>query len=250
MKTIHILKDLSVIMLIAIACVSCEKTYTSDNLSTLTYYPKFEMTGAELVLSPLGTAYTDPGIKAIENGKEISVTTTIVGTIQSYSGTTVNSSLANEYLIVYSATNSDGFVGTASRTVWVAKTGDLATSIEGLYTSTVVRNGSSSAQYTNMKYILIYKTGTNTYKISDGIGGYYAIGRAYGVDYRAVSGNITAVDIPSNNFTYPGTFGVGAFGGAATMSGMSVNAVTKKITFTTAWDAGYTFVVTLTQVNV
>jgi hypothetical protein len=250
MKTKNIFKKLSGLILIAAVFVSCEKDLTSENLSTITYYPVFEKTGPSLVLASLGTAFTDPGIKAIENGKEIPVTTTVTGTIQGYSGIAVNSDVADEYLFQYSATNSDGFKGNDSRTVWIAKTGDLVTSIEGLYTSTVERNGNQSAQYKNMAYVLIYKTGANTYKISDGIGGYYAIGRAYGAGYRAGTTTITANNIATNDFSIDGTFGVGAFGGVATLSGITVDPVAKTVSFITDWDAGYTFVVKMTQVQI
>lgn len=247
MKTV---RNLIAVFFVALAMVSCEKNPDTANLSTITYFPIFEMTGDELILAPLGTPYTEPGIKALENGVEIPVTTSVTGTVQTYSGTTVNSNLANQYLITYSATNSDGFVASAERTVWLANTGDLVTSIEGLYTSTVVRNGVSSAQYRNMPYILIYKTGDNTYRISDGIGGYYDLGRGYGPDYRATPCTVTAVDIPANNFTFGGPFPVGAFGGSAEITAFSVDPATKTINFTTVWSSGYTFVVTLKQVTI
>jgi hypothetical protein len=250
MKTTNLYRNIIALFFIALSLVSCEKNVDSDNISKITYYPTFEMTGEELQIIPLGTPYTDPGIVATENGQEIPVATSVVGTIQTYSGTAVNSDLANEYLINYSATNSDGFQGNAARTVWVVNTGDLVTSIEGLYTSTVVRNGAVNPQYADMSYILIYKTGDNTYEISDGIGGYYDLGRAYGPTYRATPCVVTAVDIPGNNFTYGGAFGVGAFGGSAEISGLTVDPVAKTVSFSTSWDAGYTFVVTLTQVNI
>ena len=251
MRTMKLYKYLAALFLIAVSFVSCEKNVDSGNPSRITYYPTFEVTGSTLLLLPAGTPYTDPGVTATENGQNLPVTTSVVGTIQSYSGTTVDTDLENEYLVNYTATNSDGFSGSTSRTVWVAVTGDLVTSIEGLYTSTVVRNGASSAQYTDMPYILIYKTGANTYSISDGIGGYYDLGRGYGPTYRATPAEVTAVDIAANNFTYGAAFGVGAFGGSSEMSGMTVDPVAKTVTFTTVWDGGpYTFVVTLTQVTI
>jgi hypothetical protein len=251
MRTIKLYKNLVVLLFIVLSVVSCEKNIDSDGLSKITYYPDFEMSGDELILLPSGASYTEPGIIARENGQEIEVTTTVQGTIQSFSGSTIDTELDNEYLITYSATNSDGFSGIASRSVWVATTGDLVTSIEGLYTSTVVRNNVVSNQYKDMGYILIYKTGVNTYEISDGIGGYYDLGRGYGPTYRAIPAEVTAVDIPSNNFTYGGTFGVGAFGGSSEMSGLTVDPVAKTISFTTVWDGGpYTFKVTLTQVTI
>lgn len=250
MRTMKIHIKLTIFVLAALSIVSCEKSIDSDGLSKITFYPEFAVNGDELLLVPSGNPFTDPGVTAQENGQDITVTSSVVGTVQGYSGTTVDADLDNEYIITYSATNSDGFSASTTRTVWVVTTGDLVTSIEGLYTSTVLRNGASGAQYTNMPYILIYKTGANTYEISDGIGGYYDLGRAYGPTYRAIPAEVTAVDIPSNNFTYGGPFGVGAFGGIAEMSNLTVDPVAKTITFTTVWDSGYTFVVTLKQVTI
>lgn len=251
MKTTKIYRKLIGLFFITMVLISCEKNVDTDNISKITFYPTFVMTGDDFQIITLGTPYSDPGIAATENGQDLPVTTSVVGTIQSYSGSAVNPDLANEYLINYSATNSDGFQGTASRTVWVVKTGDLVTSIEGLYTSTVVRNGVVSGQYADMPYVMIYKTGDNTYEISDGIGGYYDLGRGYGPGYRATPAEVTAVDIPSNNFTFGGSFGVGAFGGAADITAFSVDPVAKTISFTTVWDGGpYTFVVVMTQVNI
>jgi hypothetical protein len=251
MKTTKIYRKLIGLFFIAAVLISCEKNVDSDGISKITYYPTFEMVGDDFQIIPLGTPYTDPGISATENGQDLPVTTTVTGTIQDYSGSAVNSDLANEYLIDYSATNSDGFQGSASRVVWVVSTGDLVTSIEGLYTSTVVRNGVVSAQYADMEYVMIYKTGDNTYQISDGIGGYYDLGRGYGPGYRAVPAEITAVDIPGNSFTFGPSFGVGAFGGSADITAFSVDPVAKTISFTTVWDGGpYTFEVVLTQVTI
>lgn len=250
MRTIKFYKSLAVLFFVTISFVSCEKNIDSDELSFITFYPEFVMEGDEVILVNQGDAYAEPGITALENGEEIAVTTSVDGTVQPFSGTTIDSDLPNEYVFTYSATNSDGFTATSGRTVWVYQTGDLVTSIEGLYISTVKRTGATVSYFRNMAYILIYKTGVNKYTISDGIGGWYDIGRAYGPGYRATPIEVTAVDIPGNSFTYSGNFGVGAFGGVATMSGFTVDPVAKTITFSTVWDSGYTFDVTLTQVNI
>ena len=69
---------------------------------------------------------------------------------------------------------------------FVARQGDLVNSIEGVYTSTVVRDNVSAPQYDDMKYVIIKKVDTDTYELSDGIGGYYDLGRAYGIAYAAL----------------------------------------------------------------
>lgn len=229
--------------LLAFSFWSCDKEYESHY--RITNFPEFEMTGDEVIFNTFGTPFTDPGIKATENGKDIPVTTTVSGDF--FGASSFDANATDRYLFTYSATNSDGYSASTSRLVYNIKTGDLVNSIEGLYTSTVVRNGASSAQYTNMKYVVIAKASGNTYKLSDAIGGYYDIGRVYGAAYRASGMTITANDIAANNFNF-GTAVVPGFGGTATMESMTVNAANKTITFTSKWNV-YTFVVTLKQVQ-
>ncbi|MCA0348293.1 MAG: DUF5012 domain-containing protein [Flavobacterium sp.] len=226
--------------------ISCEKESTGG-VSRVTNYPEFTLLGDDVIYVNKGNEYIDPGVIVTEGGVEIPYETTITGTFRG--GTTLDTNVVDVYQIVYSATNQDGFSGSIARTVYVIENGDLTTNISGLYTSTVVRNGSSSAQYTNMEYILVWKKDNGTYEMSDGIGGYYAIGRGYGNAYTARPVIITANDIPSNSFTIP-AFTVGTFGGVASMSGLTANSVNNTLSYTTIWDAGYTFVVTLTKVNI
>lgn len=231
-------------VLLAFAFSGCQKEY--EDLYRVTYYPNFEMTGDEVIFNPFGTNFTDPGVKATEGDKDIPVTTTISGDF--FGATSFSANAADRYLFTYSATNSDGYEATTSRLVYNVKTGDLVNSIEGLYTATVARNKVVTAQYTDMEYIMITKTAANTYVLSDAIGGYYDIGRAYGAAYRAPGMTVTSTNIPGNSFTF-GTSEVGSFGGAVTMKSMTVNAATKTIVFESDWDSGYTFVVTLKQVQ-
>lgn len=243
MKNLRIIYLLSV--LLAFAFSGCEREKEAEELYDITYYANFEMTGDEVIFNPFGTAFTDPGIKATEADAEIPVTTTVSGDF--FGGSSFDANAADRYLYTYKATNSDGYEATTSRLVYNVKTGDLVTSLEGLYTATVVRNKVVSAQYTNLKYVLIAKTAANTYVLSDAIGGYYDIGRAYGAAYRAPGMTITSTDIPGNAFTF-GSSVVGSFGGAVTMKSMSVNAANKTIDFECTWNV-YTFVITLKQVQ-
>src|SRR5690606_9235811 len=136
-------------------------------------------------------------------------------------GTTLNTDVDDIYQVTYSAVNVDGFPGTISRTVIVYDNGDLVNSIAGLYRSTVSRDGVLTAQYTDLEYILIWNVSGNEYRISDAIGGYYAIGRAYGNGYAAPA-TIIANNIPANDFTIP-NFPVGTFGGTVSGNTMTVN---------------------------
>lgn len=223
---------------------SCEKV--TENVSRTTFFPNFDFKGAKVVFQELGTPYVDPGCTATEDGKNLPITMSVVGENTGYKGTVVKTDVIDKYTITYTALNSDSFPGTRQRVVWVAKTGNLTTSIEGVYTSTVVRNNVSAAQYTDMQCVVISKKSGNDYLLSCGIGGYYSIGRAYGPAYAAPV-TITANNIGANNFSFA-NFEVGGFGGAVTISAFTVNPATKTINFTADWSS-YKFVVTLKQVQ-
>jgi len=231
--------------ILSITLFGCEKDY--EEHYRITYFPDFVVNGDAVVYNTFGESFTDPGVIATEAGEELPVTTVISGDF--FGGTSFDANTTERYLFTYSAVNSDGYTGSVSRQVYNINTGDMVTNIEGMYTSTVVRNGSTGAQYTNMQYIVISKGSGGTYKLSDAIGGYYDIGRGYGADYRAQGMTVTANDIASNDFSFGSDIPVGAFGGSLTMVSMTVDAASKTITFTSDWDAGYTFVVTLTQVQ-
>lgn len=226
--------------------VSCDSADTTGNVSRVTNYPIFTLLGDDVIYVQKGDEFIDPGVIVTEGGNAIPYTTTVSGDYRG--GTTLDTNVVDVYQVVYSAQNQDGFSGSASRTVIVYENSDLVSSISGLYLSKVVRNGVSSAQYTNMKYVLVWKNSNGTYEMSDGIGGYYNLGRGYGVGYAARPVIITANDISTNNFAPIPTFGVGAFGGTATMSGLNANPSANTLSFSTVWSAGYTFNVTLTKV--
>lgn len=239
-----------IVLVLLLPLAACEDE-SSAGLSRVTYFPDFTYNGDEEVFVEKGTAFEDPGVTATEQGNSIDVNVSASGTY--FGETSLDTSKPDIYTVTYAASNKDGFVGTQERTVIVAGQGDLVTNLEGLYTSTVVRNGVSGAAYTDMEYIIIRKTGDNTYELSDGIGGYYDLGRAYGPGYAAQPATFTANDIATNDFTFGPSFGAGAFGGEAQITAMTVNAATKTINFTSVWEADavteYTFKVTLKQVE-
>ena len=246
------MKKLFILAFISTMLWSCDDASTAD-VSDITYYPDFEVLGDAVIFIPKGGTYTDPGVNVSEAGTEIEYTTSISG---KYSGgRSVNTNVADIYTVSYNAVNQDGFSGTAGRTVIVYEDSDLVTGIEGLYLSTSNRDGALTAQYTNMQYVMITKNDDGTYKLSDGIGAYYDIGRAYGAGYASPV-TITANNIPANNFTIDNPFPVGTFGGNTVLTDFTVNATAGTITFKSVWDAadddpatGYTFAVTLTKVQ-
>jgi hypothetical protein len=246
MKTFNL-----IIILGALFLASCENDPGIEP-SQETFLPKIELLGSSNVSLTCGTtSYTDPGVNATENGAAVTPTVTIS---PRYFGSSQIDG-ADIYDISYVAINVDDIPGATFRTVFIPPcNGDLVNSIEGLYTSTVVRTSAAGAvltgpQYTNMKYVLIKKSGDNTYQISDAIGGWYEYGRALGVAYAAPGATITANNIAANDFTYGDAATVGGFGGTATLTGFTVDAANKQIVMSSVWSEGFSFVATLTQVN-
>ena len=245
-----------VLMLMATFVVLSACETDSEGVSRPTFYPVFTLNGDEEMFVTPGDPYTEPGATAQEEGAEIETSVSYAGTYFSGNVSSIDTDVPDKYTVTYSAVNKDGFPGTKERIVYVVGQGDLVNSIEGLYTSTVDRVPAAvpafDGQYQNMEYVLIAKTGANTYVLSDVIGGYYdlPLGRGFGAGYAGPGATVTANNIPANNFTFGPAVAVGAFGGAAEIKSMVVNATAKTIKFVTEWDGGpYTFTVTLKQVQ-
>lgn len=215
--------------------------YEEPVASRISYLPKIELNGSDEVLDCSASSYTDPGAEASISGQPVDVTTTIT---PGYFDSEVIES-PDFYTIGYSAYNSDGIPGTATRSVFLPPcNGDLVTDISGVYTSTASENGESGDAFTNMAYVLIKKTGSDTYSISDAIGGWYDIGNAYGSDYAAKGLIITANNIAANDFS---SNTIDFFGGGISLTSMSVDPATKTIHLVTTWEFGYEYVMDLTQ---
>lgn len=232
--------------------ISCESDSTS-NVSKVTYYPLLTLNGDEIMFVQSGTTFADPGIIATEGDNTLEYTTSIKSKYRNQ--TSINTNIIDEYTITYSAVNQDGFPRTINRKVIVYKTGDLINSIEGVYISTVLRNGSplpsDQGSSINMKYVYIWKNTDGSFEISDAFGGWYDIGRAFGVEGASPGGTITG-NIATNSFTFPGNpFTNTYFGGPANITGVSVNPSTKIITLSCHWSGSteYNFVSTLEQVQ-
>lgn len=224
--------------------------------STLTVYPVITLTGDNPYYVNAGETYTDPGATAMIGDTEVPIVTTFVGRYRGNTSSTLDTNIADDYTVQYTAVNADGFSATATREVIVTKTGDLVNSIEGLYTSTVFRNGvqpaATAANYTDIEYIFIWKNSDGSYGISDAFGGWYLFGRAI-ADSETPGGKIIANNIPANSFSFPGTLTNKYFGGTAHITAMTVNPANKTIDVTTVWAADasttYTFTFKLTQVQ-
>lgn len=228
---------------------SCDDEPSASDISRVTFFPTFEYEGGDLAFVSCGSSFELPEVKATEAGVELTTTTTVEGTLTG--ATTFDVNVADKYVITTSAVNADGFPGQVVRTVWVVCTGDLVNSIEGLYTSTVARNGPNPT-YFDLKYILIRKVEgtTDEYEISNADGGWYEFGRNLGPGYSSPGARIIANDIPSNSFSFGPAVPVNGFGGLITITSMTVDPDTKTIVYTSDWTLGFTFTATLTQVAI
>ena len=155
-----------------VALTSCNDDNDQLTDSRLTYYPVLEIQGDEFVQVPIGTTYTEQGCKATLNGEDFTSNVKTIGS--------VDSDQPGLYYITYSATNSDGFTVTATRTVAVCDP-TITTDISGTYT---VQDGSSVNGKNYVGYtVKIKKAAPGIFYVSDFFGGFYDQGRGYGSAY-------------------------------------------------------------------
>ncbi len=225
--------------LLAITFASCEKKY--ENIGNdFTYYPTFVMEGDAEMIIQKGDAFVDPGITATEDGKELEITT-VVSSL--FGESSLNSSMVDIYTITYLATNSDGYNGSASRTVIVANQGDLVNSIEGIY---LANTGRSSESFTGLKWIVISEREAGKFYVADAIGGYYYLGRRYGFPYAFQGGIVTG---SGGSFTQEHNACAPGWGCAYTaeMTDFSTDPGARTIGWTGTASFGSVFTVLLTQ---
>jgi hypothetical protein len=228
----------------------------TNNVSKVTNYAFISIKGDNPYFLPLGQTYADPGAVSTEDGAVIPTTSTLAGG-KYRGGTTLDVNKIDEYTQNYIAVNKDGYKATKARKIIVYKTGDLVNSIEGVYISTVKRNGvllsSTQGSSVNMKYVYIWKNTDGSFGVSDAFGGWYDLGRSIGINSATLGGKI-AGNIPTNTFTFPGNpLSNKQFGGSANITGLTVDPASKTLILTTVWVADpattYTFEATLTQVQ-
>lgn len=244
------MKKIKVLFLITMMITYACSDDTSD-VSRTTHFALIKLEGKNPFLLAQGEDYKDPGATATAGDSKIEVKTAYSkGEYFKTKGIDTSTDNPDKYTITYSATNQDGFDAQDSRSVWVAKTGDLVNSIGGLYKSDVQRapKFEKTSKYSGLSYILIKQTGKNKYEISDALGGYYDIGRNYGSSYAGIGVVITINDLSSGDISISPSKPL--FGSAINLTDFTVDKVNKKITFTAnaAFSNG-TFKVQLTQVK-
>ncbi|MBT1685768.1 immunoglobulin-like domain-containing protein [Dawidia soli] len=160
----------------------CDEESTGG-VSKITYYAEITLTGDQWNSIPQGGTWTEPGVKATEEGAEIEVTT---------GGDVVNPNVPGVYVIEYTAVNRDGFPATQYRYVGVISPDVAGSDLTGKYKRDAGDQGISTVTKVAGK--------ANLYQ-TDNIGGvkepgpattvnfyHYAPG-VLGVPYQLVAGN-------------------------------------------------------------
>jgi hypothetical protein len=124
-------KALTFIIFLASFLTGCDKWYTTDDVSHVSYLPKFNMVGGEFisVRRSDSSEFVDPGVTAESDGKSL--------TVYSPKSDTVNESKIGVYLIRYYATNSDGLSANAERIVSVTEYDVSITDLSGSYQTSI-----------------------------------------------------------------------------------------------------------------
>jgi len=236
MKKIY---NILILILFAAFISSCQKELTSKGVSRLTEYVAFDLTKGALVLHPKGTAFVDPGYKAMEGTTDVTTKVTVDGSVD------VNK--VGLYKITYSATNLDGYEASASRTVIVYDPAAPATDITGSYLSNVARQAPYARSFTGLS-VTITKIAPGIFYVSDFLGGFYDQGSnyKYGPSYAMTGYLQLMVD---NSVTLISSHIIGWGDALNSLTNGVYDPVTKGL----GWRASYTstnyiFLVTLTRI--
>jgi len=157
--------------------ISCQDITTAD-VSHLTYYVDITLKGNAVMTVPVGGTFTDPGFTATEKGADVSSKVKVSGT--------VDASTVGAYTLTYSAVNKDGFPISASRLVIVYDQSTASSvDISGTYNSNILRTTTSNGtQLSRGPFtVTLKKIAEGVFSIDDMLGGWYAIGSAYGSSY-------------------------------------------------------------------
>jgi len=175
--TKNIIICLSLVISVIIGLSSCDNE-TTDGFTSVTTYAVLEMIGDGELYVEMGSTYNDDGCSATMEGEDVTDQLTIESN--------VNTNEEGTYTVTYSIANKEGYVASATRTIYVANADNTPSVISnGLYT---VQDGTfrtykgSDTAYSSYK-ILIYQVSPGIFSISDFLGGYYAQYNGYGSDY-------------------------------------------------------------------
>ena len=172
----------------AFGFTSCNDDNDELTDSRLTYYVNLEMQGDAMMLVPVGTSFTDPGVKATLAGEDCQDRVKITG------ANDVDVNTVGFYDIEYSAVNNDGFPASVSRTV-VVYDPSVTASIAGTYSTDMgatlygknkLTFADRAAYYGNTSEcvgITFTEYVPGIFYCNDLFGGWYAQIRGYGNSY-------------------------------------------------------------------
>ncbi|MDO4511588.1 MAG: DUF5012 domain-containing protein [Bacteroidales bacterium] len=143
------------------ALTSCNDGNDVLTDTRVTYYADIQLLGDEVVVLQAGDEWTDPGVKATIDGKDVSDRVVKTGRANANEGG-INS-------LTYTVTNDDGFSKSAFRTVYVYDKNNFQSAYEGACSY-------GTRSYSGLP-VSICKVNGNVYHISDALGGFYAFGR-------------------------------------------------------------------------
>jgi hypothetical protein len=122
---------LTYLILLTSILSGCDKWYTTEEKSHVSYLPEFTLAGGEFISIRRSDSeeFVDPGVTAESNGKTL--------TVYRSASDTVDESKVGVYLIKYYSTNPDGLSATAERIVAVTEYDVSNTDLSGTYTGTI-----------------------------------------------------------------------------------------------------------------
>jgi len=189
----------------------CEKKYTTEDTSKITYYVDITLVGDEVMTIEQGSAYTEPGYIAMEGETDVTASVEVAGS--------VDANTVGLYTLSYSAENQDEWPASKSRTVIVYDPAAPATDLTGTWDGQRVGRGGGP--------IDIEMVAPGIFFCSDMFGGYYEVVAGYGSAYRLVSyiqllADNTYVPLQTNSPWGPWDIQGGVYDpGTETMSHMS-----------------------------
>ena len=212
---------------------------TSFDDSKITYYVTFAMSGDQTMSVPVGIAYVDPGVKAMEGTKDVTAEMKITGT--------VNSNLVGYYPITYSSVNADGFASSTTRTVFVYDP-TITTDISGTYllaSGSYRLNLSTKAHTAFSGYTVKLTTiAPGIFSVSDFFAGYYEYRAGYGSAYE-MAGYVSLNQDNSIKLLYSK---VSSWGDSLnSLANASFNPSTNTIHYEATYANAYTWILDLTK---
>ena len=166
------MKKILLIALIAAFTFSACDDESSRDISYVTTYAVLTPNGDADLFWQKNTPFVDPGCVAFEGETDITDQITVKSN--------VDVTKYGKYAVTYSAVNSDGFAASFTRNVYVC---DKTASLNGVYTSNIVRDNDGTVGKRGPYSVIIYGIDGGQYWISDLIGGWYDFGSGYGSTY-------------------------------------------------------------------